>query len=521
MHLFPVHILRPLVSVIERGISLSVCTLFFFGSAGAQIYVSPLGNDTLSGTIDLPYETITKAHSVALAGDTIYVRGGVFDSLTTTTTLSKVGSAASRYYLFAYPGERPLLDFSLMPVNSSNRGIRVTGAYWHVKGLDIKGAGDNGMHVSGSNNIIEFCSFFENMDTGLQLSNGAASNQVINCDSYHNADTSQGNADGFAPKLDVGTGNFFYGCRAWENSDDGFDGYLRPSDNVETIIVNSWVFKNGYLKNGSASTGNGNGFKMGGSDAPSLLRHDVILKNCLAFDNRVKGFDQNNNKGSMTLLHCTGYGNGTNYSIFGALAAGEYLTLTNCAVLGNLGALASFAIQQTNSWTGSFVVTTDDFLSIDTTGVRGPRQSDGSLPEVPFLHLAGGSDLIDGGTDIGKDFNGVAPDIGAFESGPPTSVPGIALRPSSFLTVRNYPNPFNPSTTIDYEIPRPGTAVIGIFDISGRHLRTLIGDHPRGGRFRVQWDGTNGSSRQVASGIYFAVVHFGSQQATVKMQLVR
>src|SRR3989304_7467160 len=139
--------------------------------------------------------------------------------------------------MFAYAGERPVLDFSGMSVADGNRGVRLRGWYWHIKGLDIKGAGDNGMLIDpGSYNIIEFCSFYENRDTGLQLANGAAYNKIINCDSYNNTDPGHGNADGFAPKLTVGTGNYFYGCRAWQNSDDGSDGYLRDVNNVETIL---------------------------------------------------------------------------------------------------------------------------------------------------------------------------------------------------------------------------------------------------------------------------------------------
>ena len=49
------------------------------------------------------------------------------------------------------------------------------------------------------------------------------------------------------------------------------------------------------------------------------------------------------------------------------------------------------------------------------------RQADGSLPVLPFLRLAAGSDLIDKGTDLGFAFNGRAPDLGAFESGAPTT----------------------------------------------------------------------------------------------------
>ncbi|MBN1602703.1 MAG: DUF4990 domain-containing protein [Chitinispirillaceae bacterium] len=69
-----------------------------------------------------------------------------------------------------------------------------------------------------------------------------------------------------------------------------------------------------------------------------------------------------------------------------------------------------------NSWQISNVkVSADDFLSIDTAGVSGPRKDDGSLPDVNFLRLAKGSDLIDKGIDIGLSFLGKAPDIGAFE----------------------------------------------------------------------------------------------------------
>ena len=100
------------------------------------------------------------------------------------------------------------------------------------------------MNIGGSNNIIVFCSFFENHDTGLQLGNGAANNQIINCDSHFNEDLGQGNADGFASKLTVGSGNYFYGCMAWQNSDDGWDGYMRGANDVKSINIKSLQLKN-------------------------------------------------------------------------------------------------------------------------------------------------------------------------------------------------------------------------------------------------------------------------------------
>src|SRR5689334_255747 len=170
----------------ERGwiVRMIALCLLMLGPAAAwpaQIYVAVAGSDSGAGTFASPYRTIPKAVTAAAAGDTIYVRGGTY-TLTTTISISKSGNSANRYHLFAYPGERPLLDYSAMPVASSNRGINLSGSWWHVRGLDIKGAGDNGMMLSGSNDIIEFCSFSENHDTGLQIGGGGSNNQVINCD---------------------------------------------------------------------------------------------------------------------------------------------------------------------------------------------------------------------------------------------------------------------------------------------------------------------------------------------------
>jgi hypothetical protein len=449
--------------------------------------VATTGSDTNPGTLDLPFATITRGVQAAAAGDTIFVRGGTY-SLTTTITISKIGTDSARYHLYAWPGERPLLDFTGQAFGQ--RGVRLSGRYWHVRGLDIRKAGDNGMHVSGSWNIIEFCSFSENQDTGLQLSNGAAWNSVINCDSYFNADPDNGDADGFAAKLDVGTGNAFSGCRAWQNSDDGYDGYLRPSDDITTTMENCWIFRNGYLMDGSPSVGNGNGFKMGGSDSPSLLRHNLVLTNCVAFDNRVKGFDQNNNKGSMTLYNCTAFRNGTNYSLNGAIAAGKTATIVNGVVLGSPGPIAAFVVQQTNSWLPPFTVTTADFQSIDTAGVRGPRQADGSLPLLPFLRLAQGSDLIDAGTDVGLPFLGGGPDLGAFEYDGPSDAADPGQLASAVRLHQNYPNPFNPSTTVVFDLGSGGPVTLEAFDLLGRPVAALVQETLPAGAHTVRWDAT-------------------------------
>ena len=388
-------------------------------------YLDPNGNDTTgNGSKVLPWKTITQALTGIAAGDTIYLRGGRYlYTERVSISSSKSGNSGARINLLADTNDanRPILDFSALAYDGTNRGITMSGSYWYMKGFDIYKAGDNGMNISGSNNIIEFCAFYENYDSGLQLSGGAANNQFINCDSYYNYDPPDGgDADGFAPKLDVGTGNYFYGCRAWQDSDDAYDGYLRGADDVTTTYENCWAFKAGYLKDGSAGSGNGNGFKMGGGDNSNSanLKHNVVMNNCLAFQNLKKGFDQNNNKGSMTLYNCTAFSNGTyNYSIPLALVTGKTAKLTNCVGFTGSNNLGAFVVQTTNSWMPPFVVTSADFVSIDPSAAYGPRNADGSLPDITFMHLAAGSDLIDHGTDVNLPYHGSAPDLGYFEYG--------------------------------------------------------------------------------------------------------
>lgn len=385
---------------------------------GPEVYVSLQGSDSNAGSLKAPFKTIERAVSTAIPGATIYVLSGTYN-LDKAIIITSNGTKEKPIKLVALSTtERPVLDFS--NVAFKKQGIRLKGSYWHIKGFEIRKAKDNGMQVDGgSNNRIEFCSFYENEDTGLQLFGGAANNEVVNCDSYYNVDLNHGNADGFAVKMDVGTGNKFKGCRAWQNSDDGWDGFLRGTDDITTSFDSCWVIKNGYLKDGTASKGNGNGFKMGGGDKDDT-KHNVTLTNCLAAFNREKGFDQNNTRGNVYVYNGTAYGNARNIFLNskGGLAAGKEMVIKNTVSYNGTRTKDSFwegAIQENNSWNPGFTVSDKDFISLDSSGLLNPRSSDGSLPVITFLHLPDTSILIDKGTNVGLPFKGKAPDLGCFE----------------------------------------------------------------------------------------------------------
>ncbi len=88
--------------------------------------------------------------------------------------------------------------------------------------------------------------------------------------------------------------------------------------------------------------------------------------------------------------------------------------------------------------------------------------------------------------------------------------------PKRFVLDQNFPNPFNPSTTINYSIPEDGKVVVKVFDVLGRELATLVNDVISAGAHSVLWNASN-----YASGIYFYSVTFKNQTLYKKMLLIK
>jgi len=101
-----------------------------------------------------------------------------------------------------------------------------------------------------------------------------------------------------------------------------------------------------------------------------------------------------------------------------------------------------------------------------------------------------------------------------------TSVEPLGL-PASYAMLANYPNPFNPATTIEYAVPVRGTVTLEVFDALGRLVRTLVNEQQDAGTYRVQWNGADQSGRGVVSGVYVARMASASGLLTVKMMLVK
>ncbi|MGO4760044.1 right-handed parallel beta-helix repeat-containing protein, partial [Streptomyces sp. 2MCAF27] len=172
-------------------------------------------------------------------------------------TLNKSGSSGNQIHYLAYPGEKPVLNFSRMTDDCRIKGFDVTGSWIHLKGLEVTGVPQNnnlnheswGIWISGSNNTFEQINTHHHMGPGLFIQNGGG-NLVLNSDSHDNYDPNSSggageNADGFGAHISANNpGNVFRGCRAWWNSDDGFD-LINAYSSV--TIENSWAWRNGYI----------------------------------------------------------------------------------------------------------------------------------------------------------------------------------------------------------------------------------------------------------------------------------
>jgi hypothetical protein len=93
--------------------------------------------------------------------------------------------------------------------------------------------------------------------------------------------------------------------------------------------------------------------------------------------------------------------------------------------------------------------------------------------------------------------------------------------PRKFELHPNRPNPFNPTTTISFDVPKASHVRLDVYNTSGRLIRTLVDEKMQAGSRQILWDGTNESGHTVSSGLYFYKIEADGFSETRKMTLIR
>jgi hypothetical protein len=411
-------------------------------------YVASSGSDSNPGTSTAPWRTIQHAADTLVAGDTVYIRGGIYHE---NVWMARGGTNGGYITFSAYPGETPVIDGT--GVTGSGNGVIISQSYIKLTGLEIRNWTENAVWV-------ENAAYFELSDCvvhsscgGIGVADGShdfVCNHVRahDFDLYgfdvspcggadcHNgmfndcvAHTGRGptqNVDGFA--LGHGTQHdfVFNRCQAYAVY-DGFD-------------ISS---RNTTLSRCSAHNCGNGGYK--------LWQDNITLVNCLSYDNAVSNveLDWDGHAGTTTLWNCTCV-NSETFNVW-VENAGDSLRMYNCILAGGDGIGLAFEQLGVSNYQGDYnlfhnddagraieVGYTDQFsLSQVRSGswTSYSRQDAHSLtgaslaaifvdPANADFHLAAGSPAIDKGTSAGapaEDYDGAARppgsaiDIGAFE----------------------------------------------------------------------------------------------------------
>lgn len=315
-------------------------------------YISPKGNDKNRGTSERKaLATLGTAQQRVVAGDTVVIMPGRYqvqpeEAQTTMqnglyTVVYHLDKSGTQKQPICYlgrtdaEGHRPVFDFSLVRPMTRITGFLLSGRWITMKHIETVGmqvvladsqhSQSENFRLHGASHCwLENIAAHDGMGIGFYLHGRSGSNTFLNCDAYNNYDSVSeggkgGNSDGFGchPGNVKATGNVFIGCRAWNNSDDGFD------------LINAWTpvkfeyciaVKNGYDAEGM-NRADGNGFKAGGYNmnqeikAPELIpMHEV--RYCIAAENKASGFYSNHHLGGVCFTHNSAYHNGSaNYRL--------------------------------------------------------------------------------------------------------------------------------------------------------------------------------------------------------------
>lgn len=276
------------------------------------LYVATDGSDDADGrSPETPFRTLQRAVDEAGAGDVVWVRGGVYGA---DVEFRRSGVPGRPIVVESFPGECAVFDGRGL---ERTQRIRLLGVrHVVVRNLVVRNSPTEGIFLMASHDVvISHVRSHHNRASGI-LSMLGDRNLFAFVVVHDNVDWPFGsNADGIS--ISSGDSNRIDHCVAFANSDDGVDTWL----STNTLVERCLSFDNGRLG------GDGNGFKLGGRNQPV----GTVVRDSIAFGNRVDGFDYNSGRG-VQFDNNTAFGNGR----YGFIAS-DALLRNNLSVANGAG----------------------------------------------------------------------------------------------------------------------------------------------------------------------------------------
>ncbi|MDD2231226.1 MAG: T9SS type A sorting domain-containing protein, partial [Candidatus Cloacimonetes bacterium] len=529
-----------------------------------NLYVSPLGNDNNSGiNSQYPMRSITKAihkiESDSLNTKTVFIMPGNYNEnendqiypIPLKSNVNIVGAGSNNVHLNS-DHQCNLGTFNYISgyktANSTVRGFSISdGINDNLKALHIGKTATaitlTDIDISNMNVFWEGAIFMSQIaDTSIDSLNVKNITTVESCFQIR--------------KINSG----LLSNSVFENIHSIYSAEVTPSDDswsmpvfdirvVGSLSVENCVFRNIGVQN------NQDTFGISIWDSITTQGADIKLNNCL-FENI-----RTNNTRAMLL----GSNSSSNYEVTNCTFYNNYSPTAAVGVTGNVSMRNNiFYNPDANKEIVMYSTSTPQFvcnLDMDYNNIRGGSASilnasflntlsygehnqdadpmfASTVPDTPnYLRLAPGSPCIDNGTpDISglgllpydlagnsRIWNGRI-DMGCYEYG---SEPWVAnddpYTPAltDNITAINYPNPFNPETTISFFLPVAGETELTIYNLKGQKVRNLLSAPLPTGTHRITWNGKDFQNRSVSSGIYFAKIEQANTHLVHKMMVMK
>ncbi|HQV30257.1 MAG TPA: right-handed parallel beta-helix repeat-containing protein, partial [Calditrichia bacterium] len=517
----------------KRFFMMMALCLMFSPLLADNIYVDDQGSNG-NGTQGNPFNNISDAISAANPGDVIYILPGDYDLSNSLNTV-RSGNSGNPITIRGYDAnDRP-------HIRQTGRVISIDHAYIVLQDLLIDGEfGDSDVvrvRSGGDNLIIRDCEIRNGTNDGIDLAgaddvliegceihhmlNGTYSNQqdahgivatnqvnltIRGCNIYYvSGDCFQSDPSRSAPLWD---NILIEDCRMWTGplpaDAAGFNAGEVPGENAIDTKIDDGAIANGYRPRITIRNVEAFGFVPGyiSNRAAFNIKENIeaTLDRILVYDCeiafRLRG-PGSRGGAHVTLTNAIAYNNDKNFRLEDGIeelkiynstfdlasgaqhvqVAGGYdastLDWRNCLFLGEVPSQATHNTNMLAS-AGYFV----------NRNARNYRLVSGAAP------INGGDMIAAVQTDFdGYQRNAGAYDIGAFEFNATTGVDDLPYAAMDFELGANYPNPFNPSTTIPFSLERPGEVRLLVYNILGQVVRILAEGQMSAGAHQVRWDG--------------------------------